>query len=521
MTVDDHRKRKSDSKDSKKHDSKKHKSESKDSKKNKVKKHKSEETESPKKHAKSKKHKEHDHKESEKNEEKKAVESTISVDKPDAPPASASEPSADEIQNFLEENSVGIEVPEGFSELKPYLEMSQVPVNANLKQYLQKFPRPTPIQSATWPHLLAGNDVIGVAETGSGKTLAFGLPPAQNDGKPFSSLIISPTRELAMQIHDSLVQLPGLKCSCVYGGVPRIQQQKELDAVRPSVVVGTPGRVKDLIGQGSLKTQSVNYLVLDEADRMLEKGFEEDIKEIISSLPVKRQTVMFTATWPPEVRQLASTFMNSQVVKVSVGDADELAANKRIQQIVEVIDPSEKERKLLQLLREYTRNRQKILIFALYKKEASRIERLLVNKGYSVAAVHGDLGQAQRTAALDDFRSGRKSLMLATDVAARGLDIPAVKVVLNLTFPLTAEDYVHRIGRTGRAGQTGIAHTLFTEQEKHLSGALINVLRGADQPVPEELLKFGSHTKKKEHSLYGAFFHNIDPNQKAKKIKFD
>lgn len=498
----------------------KRKSEVKELQKQHKKKHKTEDGHKKEKHSKSKKHKRHSE-DKKKTSEKKSEKETGSPD-PTSDTASANfQASADDVEKFISENKVGIEVPDGQSEHKPYLEMSQVPVNSDLRKYLQQFPRPTPIQSATWPHLLQGRDVIGVAETGSGKTLAFGLPPAHNESKPFSSLIISPTRELAMQIHDSLVKLPGLKCVCLYGGVSRSQQQSELDSVRPSVVVGTPGRIKDLIGSGFLMTKNVNYLVLDEADRMLEKGFEQDITDIISSLPKNRQTVMFTATWPPEVRQLASSFMSSQVVKVSVGDADELAANKRIQQIVEVIDVAEKERRLLQLLREYTRGGQKVLIFALYKKEASRIERLLVNKGYSVAAVHGDLGQAQRTAALDDFRSGRKSLMLATDVAARGLDIPAVKVVLNLTFPLTAEDYVHRIGRTGRAGQTGTAHTLFTEQEKHLSGALINVLRGADQPVPEELLKFGSHTKKKEHSLYGAFFHNIDPNQKAKKIKFD
>jgi ATP-dependent RNA helicase DBP3 len=146
---------------------------------------------------------------------------------------------------------------------------------------------------------------------------------------------------------------------------------------------------------------------------------------------------------------------------------------------------------------------------------------MLQRQNYSVAAIHGDLSQQQRTQALNAFKTGESSLLLATDVAARGLDIPNVKVVINLTFPLTVEDYVHRIGRTGRAGQLGTAHTLFTEHEKHLSGALMNILRGANQPVPEELLKFGGHTKKKTHSAYGAFYKDVDMTKTAKKIKFD
>ncbi|GMF60163.1 unnamed protein product [[Candida] boidinii] len=211
-------------------------------------------------------------------------------------------------------------------------------------------------------------------------------------------------------------------------------------------------------------------------------------------------------------------------IRISIGNRDELTANKRIKQIVEVIDPRDKEKKLLSLLSKYqsgVAKDDKILIFALYKKEASRIENTLNYRGYKVSALHGDLSQQQRTQALNNFKKGYSNLMLATDVAARGLDIPDVKVVINLTFPLTIEDYVHRIGRTGRAGKTGIAHTLFTDHEKHLAGALMNVLRAADQPVPDELLKFGSHTKKKEHGAYGAFFKNVDMTKKAKKITFD
>ncbi|VVT44004.1 uncharacterized protein SAPINGB_P000254 [Magnusiomyces paraingens] len=460
--------------------------------------------------------------------ETKHEESTDTTDEPAIEQATQAQ--ADE---FFKTNSISIEDPDK-SSLKPFLEFSHVHLDPKLIKVLSKFPRPTPIQSASWPYLFSGRDVVGVAETGSGKTFAFAVPALSHllknnpKKKGVRVLVVSPTRELAMQIYDSVTELTsavGLKATCVYGGVPKDPQRKAV--AHSNIVVATPGRLKDLLEEGSADITNVDFLILDEADRMLEKGFEEDIKTIINatqSTPEKRQTLMFTATWPPQVRELAAGYMKKNTVKVNIGEADELAANKRITQIVEVIDPQRKEQRLLQLLREYQsgpKKNDKILVFALYKKEASRVERFLQNKGYNVAAIHGDLSQQQRTHALEEFKSGRSKIMLATDVAARGLDIPAVKVVINLTFPLTAEDYVHRIGRTGRAGQTGTAVTLFTEHEKHLSGALINVLRGANQPVPDELLKFGSHTKKKEHSVYGAFYKDIDPTQKAKKIKFD
>lgn len=461
-----------------------------------------------------------------KKDKKKSKDTTSQSPAPTTPAIEA--PSKEQIDKFLADEAIGVELGEGIKECLPVLSMASVPVSEKIQSVLSQYPKPTPIQSVTWPYLLQGNDVVGVAETGSGKTMAFGVPVAQmitaNALSGVRGLIVSPTRELAMQIGENLALLTaaGVNCTCVYGGVPKYEQQKAVK--KANIVVGTPGRLKDLISDGSLQLHQVQYLVLDEAARMLEKGFEDDIRQIISSIDSPdRQTVMFTATWPVEVRELGASFMKPAIVKVSVGDADELSANKRIKQIVEVVDPRQKEYRFLDILAKYSREdpKQKILIFALYKKEAARVERLLKSKGYHVAAVHGDLNQSQRTQALDDFKTGKCNLMLATDVAARGLDIPAVKVVINLTFPLTAEDYVHRIGRTGRAGQTGIAHTLFTQEEKHLSGALVNVLNGAGQPVPEELMKFGTTVKKKEHSAYGAFFKNVDMSKKAKKIKFD
>ncbi|KAK9451535.1 ATP-dependent RNA helicase dbp3 [Limtongia smithiae] len=465
---------------------------------------------------------------------------TVATDKREPPavmaPTVTPLSSQTEIDEFLKSNDISITDPleQG---IKPTLSFAELHVDSRIRTVLQKYPKPTPIQSASWPFLLAGRDVIGVAETGSGKTMAFAVPAIshllssgskarQSKSKHASVLVISPTRELAIQIEDNMRNLNAavkVKSVCVYGGVSKDDQKRELK--NADIIVATPGRLLDLVNDGCIDLSAISYIVLDEADRMLEKGFEEDIKRVMRDSDASvRKTVMFTATWPTSVRDLAAQFLNSPV-KVVIGDREsDLKANSRITQIVEVMDPRGKEQRLLQVLKENqsgANKNDKILIFALYKKEAVRVERFLQGRGYNVAAIHGDLSQVQRSSALESFKSGRCTLLLATDVAARGLDIPAVKLVINLTFPLTAEDYVHRIGRTGRAGQTGKAITFFTEHEKHLSGALINVLRAADQPVPPELLKFGGHTKKKEHSAYGAFFKEIDPTKKAKKIVFD
>jgi ATP-dependent RNA helicase DBP3 len=265
----------------------------------------------------------------------------------------------------------------------------------------------------------------------------------------------------------------GLSLVCVYGGVPKPPQVEALK--KAHIVVATPGRLQDLISDGSADISKAEFVVLDEADRMLDKGFEEPIRQIIQCTAAKRQTLMFTATWPPSVRELAATFMKNPI-KIAIGDnpTGELRANTRIKQVVEVVEPRDKEYRLLQLLKKYQSGKNKddrILVFCLYKKEATRVEGFIRSKGFKVAGIHGDLSQEQRTRSLAAFKDGSVPLLVATDVAARGLDIPAVKVVINVTFPLTAEDYVHRIGRTGRAGKDGLAITLFTEHDKGLSGA--------------------------------------------------
>ncbi|KAL9614243.1 MAG: hypothetical protein Q9167_001265 [Letrouitia subvulpina] len=444
-----------------------------------------------------------------------------------------------EVDAFLSKSFITIKDPSSSTHLRPILDFSYLP-DSFFTSAFSAFKSPTPIQAAAWPFLFSGRDVVGVAETGSGKTFAFGVPCIQSLTKdlsaskvsntPARAVIVSPTRELAVQTYSQIKGLAtpvGISTACIYGGVPKDDQRLALQ--KSQVIIATPGRLNDFVSDGSADLSSVKYLVLDEADRMLEKGFEDAIRAIVSTVPSTdqgRQTLMFTATWPPSVRELAATFMNHPV-HIVIGEDNpdgDLRANTRIEQRVEVIDFHDKNQRLLQLLKQHQSGKTKkdrILIFCLYKKEAARLSSFLASKSFSVAGIHGDLSQLARESALSDFRSGKVPLLVATDVAARGLDIPAVKVVVNYTFPLTVEDYVHRIGRTARAGETGLAVTLFTERDKAHSGALINVLKAADQEVPDDLMKFGTTVKRKVHEMYGAFYREVAGEKKAVKVKFD
>ncbi|KAI4372191.1 hypothetical protein MLD38_010456 [Melastoma candidum] len=398
----------------------------------------------------------------------------------------------------------------------------------------KRFERPSLIQSRAWPFLLDGRDFIGIAATGSGKTLAFGVPATMHvlktrkgkmiKGRNPLCLIMSPTRELAQQISDVLVdagKASGVKSVCLYGGTSKGPQYASLKA-GVDIVIGTPGRLKDLIEEGVCRLSDVSFVVLDEADRMLDMGFEQEVRTILGNTCSARQMVMFSATWPTAVHQLAQEYMDPNPVKVVVGSED-LAANHDVMQIVEVLDDRSRDDRLVALLQKYHSSKSnRVLVFVLYKIEASRVENMLQGRGWMVVSIHGNKSQQQRTKALSLFKSGSCPLMIATDVAARGLDIPDVEVVINYSFPLTTEDYVHRIGRTGRAGKKGVAHTFFTKENKVLSGELVNVLREANQVVPDALLKFGTHVKKKESKLYGAHFKEISLDApKSKKITFN
>ncbi|KAL4279886.1 hypothetical protein GQ457_03G022210 [Hibiscus cannabinus] len=404
----------------------------------------------------------------------------------------------------------------------------------NVLDCCKDFSRPSPIQAHAWPFLLDGRDFIGIAKTGSGKTLAFGVPAMMHvlnkrNGKSSKGrnplcLVLSPTRELAEQIFNVLCnagQACDVKSVCLYGGTSKGPQISSLKS-GVDIVIGTPGRLKDLMNMEVLRLNEVSFVVLDEADRMLDMGFEEDVRFILGKTCSARQMVMFSATWPAAVHRLAQEYMDPNPVKVVIGSED-LAANHDVMQIVEVLDDRARYERLTALLKKYHESqRNRVLVFVLYQAEADRIENMLKRSGWNVVSIHGRKAQSDRTKALSLFKKGSCPLMVATDVAARGLDIPDVEVVINYSFPLTTEDYVHRIGRTGRAGRKGVAHTFFTQQNKGLAGELVNVLKEAGQVVPPALLKFGTHVKKKESKLYGAHFKEIAADApKATKITFD
>jgi ATP-dependent RNA helicase DBP3 len=350
-----------------------------------------------------------------------------------------------EVDKFLADNFISIKDPLSTTNtLRPILKFSYLPVSdpAQLTPF-KSFKAPTPIQAAAWPYLSSGRDLIGVAETGSGKTMAFAVPCVRHilslpggKNKGARAVIVAPTRELAMQSYEQimlLAKVSGLQAVCVYGGVPKDEQRRALKTA--DIVVATPGRLNDLINEGCANLSKASYVVLDEADRMLDKGFEEEIRKIINTTADERQTLMFTATWPESVRALASTFMKTPL-RITIGDnpTGDLRANARIIQKVEVVDPRNKEFRLLQLLKQYQSGAQKddrVLVFALYKKEATRVEGFIRSKGFRVAGIHGDLSQEQRTRSLEAFKQGGTPILVATDVAARGLDIPAVKLVVS------------------------------------------------------------------------------------------
>ncbi|KAL1759086.1 P-loop containing nucleoside triphosphate hydrolase protein [Schizophyllum commune] len=418
----------------------------------------------------------------------------------------------------------------------PVVSFAQLAVPDEIRQSFKGFKEPTPIQACTWPPALEGRDVVGIAETGSGKTLAFGIPlltrlissrtsSSSNKSAPVTALVVAPTRELAIQTHDTLSALGkpfGIASVAVFGGVPKEPQVRMLrnankgkDGMTTRVVVGTPGRILDLMNDGVCDLTNVDYLVLDEADRMLDKGFENDIRNIISATKplAERQTLMFSATWPDSVRKLAATFQNNPV-RVTVG-SDDLTANSRVEQVVEVLDDGrQKDSRLTALLRNANLKKvvagmdeSRVLVFALYKKECSRVEQNLRRQGFSVGGLSGDMSQSARIEALEAFKTGKTNLLVATDVAARGLDIANVGLVVNYTFPLTIEDYIHRIGRTGRGGKSGKSITFFTGEghERALAGELARVLHDSGFEC-EGLKKFPMTIKKKEHSVYGAFY---------------
>ncbi|KAI9494500.1 P-loop containing nucleoside triphosphate hydrolase protein [Zychaea mexicana] len=434
-----------------------------------------------------------------------------------------------EIDTYLKDNSVKIDSD---LKLRPITKFAYARLPTLLGDLFKKFESPTPVQAVTWPFALSSRDVVGIAETGSGKTYGFLIPGlihlahqkinSKEHGRKPKMVVISPTRELTVQIQEQAQEAAnkmGLHSIVVYGGVPK-QPQVNLLRRGTDIVIATPGRLMDLMNDGECDLSEISFLVLDEADRMLDEGFERDIRQIIGSTPKERQTLMYSATWPQQIRKLAEDYLNNPT-RVTIG-SDELSASQRVKQIVQVVPNSrDKQDKLINLLRKIHKNGNRILVFGLYKKECDRVEGVLGRSGFNVAGIHGSKTQVARSEALEGFKKGNTPILIATDVAARGLDIPNVEFVVNLTFPLTIEQYIHRIGRTGRGGKSGTAYTFFSDEDKAHSGELINVLKQANMEVPQELYKYGTTVKKKTHSAYGAFFKDTGSAPKATKIKFD
>lgn len=347
------------------------------------------------------------------------------------------------------------------------------------------YTKATEIQYQTIPHILNGNDVIGCAQTGTGKTASFAIPvlqlldknPAEKKG--IRTLILTPTRELAIQISENFKTYGtflNLKHLAIFGGVPQGKQIAALDR-GVDILIATPGRLLDLIGQGCIKLSQIEILVLDEADRMLDMGFVNDVKKILTKVPAKRQTLFFSATMPQEIRKFAQSILNNPK-EINVTPVSSTA--ETVKQSVYYVEKAEKLDLLIHILEDQTIHRS--LVFARTKHGADKLAKKLMKSGIHAAAIHGNKSQNARQKALEDFKNSKIRVLIATDIAARGIDIDELPHVVNYELPNVPETYVHRIGRTGRAGYEGVAISFCdTEEKKDLKN--IQKLIGFNMPV--------------------------------------
>ncbi len=349
------------------------------------------------------------------------------------------------------------------------------------------YTNPTPIQTKSIPAVLSGQDVLAAAQTGTGKTAGFTLPILQrlaqtsyDRNRPVRALILTPTRELAAQVGESVLkygalQMPRLKSDVVFGGVKINPQMMRLRG-GVDILTATPGRLLDLVNQNAVKLNQVEILVLDEADRMLDMGFIKDIRKILSYLPKKRQNLLFSATFSADIRKLTSDILVNPL-KIEV--AEENAAADTIDQIVYTVNKTAKTALLTHLVK--SNNWQQVLVFTSTKHGANKLTEKLNGAQIKAAAIHGNKSQGARTSALAGFKQGEIRVLVATDLAARGIDIAQLPHVVNFELPRSSSDYVHRIGRTGRAGQNGQAVSLVSEDEYQALG-LVEKLIGSKIP---------------------------------------
>jgi ATP-dependent RNA helicase DeaD len=374
-------------------------------------------------------------------------------------------------------------------------------LSADIQQALDElgFEEPTPIQEQAIPELLGGHDVIGQAQTGTGKTAAFGLPLLQYldpDNDEVQAVVLTPTRELCIQVTQALrayaEHLP-IEIVAVFGGAPIRSQQSQLRS-GAHVVVATVGRMMDLMSRRSLVLTAARYVVLDEADEMLDLGFIEDVEKILRMCPSGRQTALFSATMPPPIQKLAEGYMyDPTMIRIT---PKKLTVDA-IQQAYVQVPAREKAQRLVELLK--TEEPEQAIIFTRTKIGASKLERTLKDKGLDVKALHGDLSQGVRDGVMISFKDHRVRLLVATDIAARGLDVEHVTHVINYDVPNSSETYVHRIGRTGRVGRTGRAITFVTPDEREEIGRIerdVNTTIG-EWETPEERLEHAPRPRRR------------------------
>ncbi|KAJ9477543.1 Pre-mRNA-processing ATP-dependent RNA helicase PRP5 [Pseudozyma hubeiensis] len=413
-----------------------------------------------------------------------------------------------EIQDMSEElaNQIRLEMDaitvRGKDCPKPLTKWSHCGLPASCLDVIKRlgYATPTPIQSQAIPAIMSGRDIIGVAKTGSGKTMAFLLPMFRHikDQRPVEAsegpvgIIMTPTRELAVQIFREMrpfIKALGLRAACVYGGAPISEQIAEMKKTA-DIVVATPGRLIDLLTANSGRVTNlrrVTYLVLDEADRMFDMGFEPQVMKIVNNIRPDRQTVLFSATFPKQMESLARKVLKNKPLEITVGGRSVVAAE--IEQIVEVRPESTKFHRLLEILGElYNREKDaRTLIFVDRQEAADDLLKDLIRKGYVTMSLHGGKDQVDRDETISDFKAGNVPIVTATSVAARGLDVKQLKLVINYDVPNHMEDYVHRAGRTGRAGQKGTCITFVTPEQDRYARDIIAALKASSAHVPPEL----------------------------------
>ncbi|KNC77471.1 hypothetical protein SARC_10069 [Sphaeroforma arctica JP610] len=421
----------------------------------------------------------------------------------------------EEVATFMKEHDIKITPGTSTYDIPhPMLTWDSTPFSGKVKANLvaSGFPGPTASQAMSWPIILGGQDIIAVAKTGSGKTLGFLVPCFHHivtskwnqggdfrgqprRGEPPKVLVLAPTRELACQIEAEAKKFgmtAGIRSVCLYGGAPKYPQIRAIEQ-GAQVIIATPGRLCDIMEMKKISVLGIECAILDEADRMLDMGFGPQITEIMEKLPKQKQTLFFTATWPKAVQKLANTLLKD-AVQVNFGAVHKLQANKNVEQNIRIVDNHSKFDELKKLLTELSetedaaKSHPKMIIFTARKHTCNDLGNQLWESGFAVDCLHGDREQFERTNIMKQYVANDLRMLVATDVAARGLDVRDIKVVINYDFPSNGvEDYVHRIGRTGRGNDTGASYTFFTNDDAKHANELIQVMVDAGKDISPEL----------------------------------